>query len=277
MTILILGSTCSSVKNKYSNWNFSQDCLNPESVYFDEESKLVFVSNIDGEGDGQDGNGHISLLSMNGDIINSKWIENLNAPKGMRAHNGQLWVTDINDIVVIDIKKSMVIKTFKIKEAKFLNDIAISPDGSVYVSDSLTSRIHLIKNNQISTFMEGDRLESPNGLLFHNKKLFVAAWGLTTDWTTKILGRLYSIDIKTKAISYITTKPLGNLDGLEINNNGNFIVSDWVKGMIYEISADGKTITTILDGKKGLADIGYIPQTNKILIPYMLNNSVESL
>lgn len=271
-----ISNSIASDKKEDINWIFKENCSNPESVYYDPESELIFVSNVSGEGDKKDGVGHISKLNTEGKVLNPKWIKGLNAPKGMRVHAGKLWVSDIDQVVVIDIEKGMVLKKIDIKGAKFLNDIAIGANGVVYVSDTLTSSIHKIENGKATVFVTGKIFESPNGLLINRGKLYVAAWGLTTDWSTKILGRLYSIDLSNKSIKMITKEPLGNLDGLEIDTKGNFIISDWVSGKIYKVNAEGES-KVIYSGMKGLADIGIIPKKNQILIPYMLNNKVVSI
>lgn len=276
LILLFLIVSCSTLKSTQKSWDFTENIANPESVYFDKASGHTFIANVNGAGDGKDGKGHISLVSKSGQMINAKWITGLNAPKGMRAHQGMLYVSDIDRVHQIDIKKGKVTASFIVRNAKFLNDVAITKNGTIYVSDTLTSKIHKILNSKVTTFVAGKKYESPNGLLVHGDRLYVAAWGLTTDWSTKKSGRLYSISLKNRRIRYISKAPLGNLDGLEIKKNGNFIVSDWVAGKIFEIEPNGKT-TTIFTGKKGLADIGFIHETNKILIPYMLDNKVFSL
>jgi DNA-binding beta-propeller fold protein YncE len=256
-------------------WTINQDIKTPESIYYDADSDKVFVSSIDGEGTDKDGKGHISTLSKDGKVLNSMWVSGLNAPKGMRAANGKLWVSDIDEIVEIDIATAKVLNKYKVEGAKFLNDIAI--DGSdVYVSDTLTSKIHLLKDAQVSTFVEGDEYESPNGLLIIGRDMYVAAWGLTTDWNTKVDGRLYKINLDSKEVTYIIDKPLGHLDGLEQDKNSNFIVSDWSAGVVYKITPKGE-ISTIFKGKEGLADIGWIAALEMILIPYMKDNQVFAL
>lgn len=276
LVILLLSVSCSMTNKAPVAWEFSKDIKNPESVYFDKESGYAFISNIDGAGDGKDQKGHISLVSKDGKMINSMWITGLNAPKGMRAYKGMLYVTDIDKVHVIDIKLAKIKSSYIVRNAKFLNDIAITKSGTVYVSDTLTSKIHRILKGKVTTFVAGKKYESPNGLLIHDNRLYVAAWGLTTDWSTEKLGRLYSISLKNRRIRYVSKQPLGNLDGLELKEDGNFLVSDWVAGKIYEITPKGKT-TTIFNGKKGLADIGLIHRSGKILIPYMLDNKIISL
>lgn len=265
-----------NVQGRAVRWIVKENIKNPESVYYDKTNDLIFVSNIDGGGDKKDGNGHISLLSPKGKLLESFWVKDLNAPKGMRSNDNTLYVSDIDELVEIDIKKRAVIKKYKIEGAKFLNDIAIDYAGNVYVSDTLTSKIHVLKNGKISTFVEGDKYESPNGLLYYKEELYVAAWGLTTDWSTKVNGRLYKINLKSKDISYISKEPLGHLDGLERTKEGNFIVSDWSAGSVYEITPKGKT-KKIHQGPKGLADIGWIQDKGILLVPLMKDNKIEGI
>jgi len=276
LIIALLLTACSHNNKVIPKWKFTKDIKNPESVYFDVEKNLIYVANVDGAGDKKDKLGHISLFTGEGKHLNSHWIKGLNAPKGMRSYKGKLWVTDIDKVLKIDQESAKIETTYLIPNAKFLNDIAIDRNGIVYVSDTLSSKIHKINNNLVTTFVSGNQYESPNGLLIHGNKLIVAPWGLTTDWSTRKLGRLYAIDLGTKAITYISKKPLGNLDGLELNKDGNFLVSDWVAGKIYEVDMQGKT-KTIFTGKKGLADIGYDIKTNRVFVPYMLDNKVFEL
>lgn len=86
-------------------WSVKSNIKTPESAYYAVDYNLVFVSSIDGEGSKKDGKGHISILSSAGKILNENWITGLNAPKGMRSLNGKLWVSDIDELVEIDMNK----------------------------------------------------------------------------------------------------------------------------------------------------------------------------
>jgi hypothetical protein len=258
-------------------WTVSNNLSAPESVYFEPDSKLVFISNIAGEGNQKDGKGWIQLLKPSGEIIDPLWIENLNAPKGMRAKNGFLWVTDIDQVIAINIKEKKITKKISIPKAIFLNDIAISDSGTVYVSDTIGRTIYEINNDSVSIFLSGDQTESPNGLLIKNQKLFVAAWGLAApDWSTTTLGNLYSIDLKTKKKNIVTKAPLGNLDGLELKDDNTFITSDWMAGKLYTITLNGEVTHLSFEKKMGTADIGYIPEDQTLIIPYMKDHVVKA-
>ncbi len=271
LSLLYLGA-CASDKMKVLT--IKDQFKNPESIYLNPEDNHIYVSNVNGAGTEKNKKGYISKLDHKGKILELKWITGLNAPKGSRAYKGVLWVTDIDQIVKIDIEKRSILKRIDIKGAKFLNDIAISNEGVVYASDSLSSRIYKIENSKPSIFAQGRRLESPNGLLFVGNKLYVAAWGLTKDWSTKKAGRIYQINLKTKKQKYINPLPLGNLDGLEWDGNGHFIVSDYVGGKVYKVSRESGLVKLIYTGKRSLADIGYDKNSKKLLIPYLEGNTV---
>ena len=52
------------------------------------------------------------------------------------------------------------------------------------------------------------------------------------DFSTKVPGRLFAIDLKTKAKTLITPKPFAKIDGLESDGRGGFIARDWNAGNI---------------------------------------------
>lgn len=69
-------------------------------------------------------------------------IAGLNAPKGLRSLKGTLWVSDLDELVTMDIADSRITSKMKIDGARFLNDVAVAADGTVYASDSQGSRIY---------------------------------------------------------------------------------------------------------------------------------------
>jgi sugar lactone lactonase YvrE len=285
LAILIIVSTTSSfaavnvtkLTRRYMyNWSLCDLCGNPESAYYDPESKMLFISNVEGAPNVKDGKGSIQMVNASGKMLNAKWVTGLNAPKGMRAHKGVLWVSDIDQVLSIDIRTGQITRRLKVDGAKFLNDVAIDSIGTVFVSDMLDDKIYQIINNTVGTFFASPLLEGPNGLLVQENKLVVACWGKPdANFATKIRGRLMKIDLKTKAIEYVTKTPLGNLDGVEIDGKGNFLVSDWMAGKVFSVTAQGKT-QELFTGMKGSADIGFIPDTETLVIPRMNENQITA-
>src|SRR5690606_13920351 len=114
----------------------------PESVLHDVTSDTYLVSNINGAPLDKDDNGFISKLSPEGQVITLQWIDGaaadveLNAPKGLGISNGTLYVADIDVIRTFDLATCKPGAQIKVAGASFLNDVAVAPDGTVYVSDT---------------------------------------------------------------------------------------------------------------------------------------------
>jgi sugar lactone lactonase YvrE len=248
----------------------------PESVYVDADSGFIFVSDIGGAPDQRDGNGYISKLSSDGSVVSINWVTGLNAPKGLRSYKGTLWTADLDEVVGIDIASGKITSRTKIQGANFLNDVACGEDGTVYVSDTVGSRIYAVKDGKASVLAEGDDIEYPNGLLVEGDKLIVGGWGKPEpDFTTKVPGRLFSLNIRTKQKTLITPEPTANIDGLESDGQGGYIISDYMAGKIMQVGADGKT-TVVKQLKQGAADIAYVPSQKLVIVPEMSQNRIAA-
>ena len=71
----------------------------------------------------------------------------------MRSAGGTLWVTDIDEVVAIEIASGKVSAKVKVDGSTFLNDLATAPDGTVYASDSNNSTIYAVKDGKSSVFV----------------------------------------------------------------------------------------------------------------------------
>ncbi len=107
-------------------WETDSTLKVPESVLYDAGNKVLYVSNIDGAPDGRDGKGSIGKVGLDGKIIAVDWVSGLNAPKGMALVKNTLWVSDVDEVVGIDIKSGQVTKRVKIEGAGFLSDWSCS-------------------------------------------------------------------------------------------------------------------------------------------------------
>jgi hypothetical protein len=213
----------------------------------------LYISLIDGGPWDADGKGGIGKLSVTGKNYNGNWVKGLNAPKGMGKYGNQLYAADISDVVVIDIATGKRIKKISIPEASGLNDITVSENGVMYVSDSKTSIIWQIKNGVPSRFLEN--IKGANGLKAVKDALIYAEGGL-----------LMKADAGKK-LTRIAEVPEG-IDGIEPVGNGDFIVTAW-SGFIYYVYADGR-IDNLLDThieKINTADIGYDPVKKIVYVP----------
>jgi hypothetical protein len=262
-----------------SVWAISEGLKAPESAYVDPGTGFLFLSQIgEGGGKGKDGDGWISKLTTDGQVIKNKWVTGLNAPKGVRSHKGTLYVSDIDRIVAIDIAAARITKIIDVRNAVFLNDLATDSEGTVYVSDLAASKIYQYKNGEVTVFAAGEQLEHPNGVLVDGDSLVIGGWGTgfsQEDFSTKVLGRLQKINLRTKEMTAITPEPVGHLDGIEADGKGGYIVTDWRNGKLFRINKKGKA-RLLMNFPQGVADHAYLVDKQLIILPEMMEGKLTA-
>jgi sugar lactone lactonase YvrE len=269
-------------------WETLNVLKNPESVAYAPEQNVLFVSNINGKPDQKDQNGFISKVSpSNGSIIELNWVTGLNAPKGIAIsnNNSRLYVSDITDLVEIDIGTGKIIKRFNAPGSAFLNDVVSDNQGNIYVSDTVTNNIYKLATNtrdnntsSLQVWLQSPQLNGPNGLHVDNNKsrLIVVSFGTFT----KPGAGIEIVDLKNKTISSLgkegTTSPFGGLDGIESDTSDtHYYVTDNPAGKVYTVKADGTGYGTLIDlHTQGTADLGFIPSQSTIIIPLMRDNKL---
>lgn len=258
-------------------WETTDDLQAPESVIFDEKRNVLYVSNINGGPMDKDDNGFIARVSLQGEIIELKWFTDpLWAPKGMAIANDHLYVADISKVVEVDLETGQLVKVYTVADAVFLNDVAADQQGNIYISDMMTNTIHRIKNGQIEPWLKSERLASPNGLTVVKDSLVVGSWGVMDGegFATSVPGHLLTISLGDKTIADLGgSGPTGNLDGVEMTESGDFLVTDWMAGKLLLVNKDGQ-VENLLDLEQGSADHEYIESSRLILIPMMKNNKL---
>jgi len=244
-----------------------KDLANPESVVYDDRTDTVFVSNQNYSG--KDGEASIGKLSIEGVVLNKEWVKGLNEPKGIAISGDRLFVSDVKSLVEISIEEERIIKRYEAKGANALNDVVINEQGEVFVSDMFNSSIYkLEKDGQLKLWLESPELENPNGLLIVKNNLIISAWGSFNNKKplTASQGNLIQVNMKDKSIKNLTNKALGNLDGIQVYKNGQYLVSDWVTGDIY-LSNETYDFKRILNLEQSSGDIAFIQEEELLLIP----------
>jgi hypothetical protein len=251
----------------------------PESVELDISHQVFYVSNVGGAPTDKDGNGFISKMTKDGKLEQLKWIEGLNAPKGMVIDGFKLFVSDIDQLVEIDTRTGTITNRYPAEGAVFLNDTAVDKDHNVYVSDIAKKKIWQLKDGKMSVWYEKDDLMHPNGLrVIYGGKLLVAGWGrdMQDDGSTKSLGNLLTIDLKTKELKNLGSgAPTGNLDGLERDAHGEFLSTDFLAGKLFRIHKDGSS-EMLVDLNKGSADLDVIKKGHVAVVPVMFDDNVRA-
>ncbi|MEO7800449.1 MAG: ATP-binding protein [Ginsengibacter sp.] len=263
--VLILLSPIIGYTQKHSVeklWETDSIVAIPESVLPDLKKNILYVSLINGGPWEADGKGGIGRLNTDGTGFDSTWVSGLNAPKGMGLYENKLYVADISEVVAIDVTNGKILNKIAIDSAQGLNDITISDNGVVYVSDSKTSKIWRIEKDKPSLFLAD--MNGVNGLRAVKKELIIAS------------GKSFIKADPDKKITPIAELPQGG-DGVEPIGNGDFLVSAWA-GYIFYVSANGD-IQTLLDtheAKRNTADIGYDAVKKIIYVPTFFAKTVAA-
>ena len=255
-------------------WETPQIFLTPESVQYDAKRDVLYVTNFDskykGDAKEEEFTGYISKVKLNGEITDQRWVSGLHAPCGMGIYKDRLYTLERKNLTEIDIDSGKILKRYPVTGSTFLNDIAIYSDGSIYISDTSppgvdTSRIYRFKDGKIEVWIETDRISRPNGLLINGDNLVV---GSTGD------GCIKAINLKNKKITTVTCLGAGVLDGIKIDNKGNYLVSHW-EGQLYSIPPSGE-ITELMDavGQFNTADFAYVKDKHLLIIPTFVDNRV---
>jgi len=274
LAIILIFTHCSQKESGQSHLEYKEDDEEPtltflwetddilttcESVLYDKNSGQIYVSNIEGDGTEKDGVGSISIIDKEGNIINRDWVMGLNAPKGMAIKDGSLFVTDIDELLEIDIAAAEVVRRYPVQGAEFLNDAAT--DGNhIYFSDMRRGKIHKIEEGQVVTVAENQT--NINGLQFNDQGVM---FGLDAEGLKK-----YD---KDGGFEIINANVTGG-DGLEYLEDQKWLASRW-QGEVYLI--DGQQEFKLLDTKEeksNTADIGYIKEDRILLVPTFQKNKV---
>jgi hypothetical protein len=244
-------------------WETQPGLRTPESVLYDPSAKVLYVANVNQNPWEKDGNGFISKLALDGGFLALEWVKGLSAPKGMGLANGHLYVTDIDELVEIDPTRAVVVKRYGHPAAKNLNDVATSPDGTVFVSDSAGHAIYRLAGGKLEVLLDSDEIAKTNGL-------FVLGGDLLCGLHTKLV----SLDLATKVVEPFVENT-GGIDGIAAVGDGTFLISDW-SGHVFLV-APGQPTVKLLDTtpkKINAADIAFIPADRTLLVPTFFDDHV---
>ncbi len=238
----------------------------PESVVYDAERNLLYVSNISGSPTEKNGTGFISRVSFDGNIEILKWASGLDAPKGMAMHGDRLYVSDIDQLVSIDLETGKIVERYSTEGAEFLNDVAADAAGTVYVGDSSAENgaIYRLKKGKLEVWLRDPAILRPNGLHMLPDRLLVG---------NAKQGGLHAVMLDSREIIPVAQATTG-IDGLKPLDKG-YLISNWA-GKTSWISESGETVLLLdtTDAKINSADFEYIADRNLLLIPTFFDHRV---
>ncbi len=251
----------------------------PESFVADPESGAYYVSSVNGGALDKDGNGYISKISSNGNIVIQKFIGDkndsgtMNSPKGLLVLGNELWVADIDAVRIFDKRSAKPIHVIDLSSngAKSLMDLVADGDGRVYASDLLGDQIFRIDaggERKATVFYRGSELGNPGAMLYNPRSRGLMAAGFKS-------GQLFEIDRHGRL--HVLKKGFTEPSGIDYDLEGNVYLASRDKGEIYKIPYLGRGTRSVL--KSGLtapADISYSRRHKELLVPSSDANTVTT-
>jgi hypothetical protein len=261
----------------------------PESVRYDAEQDVWFVSNIAGFGSEKDGRAYIvriradKLDSMTVFAISGVNGVQLDAPKGMAIQGDTLWVADIDVVRGFDRRTGMPVGTidFRSQTPTMLNDVALAPDGTLRVTDSgiLMTEKGILRpggdkifavgpGHSISVLQSGVQLGEPNGI----------SWDSTAKRWIVVGFKRFNARVDAYPADFAKPTTLysadgGEFDGVEILPGGAVVYTSWTDSSLHVV-ADGKDRKLVRFVPEA-ADIGYDTRRGIIAIPLAMMDHVE--
>lgn len=244
----------------------------PESVLHEPAADVYLVSNINGSPLEKDGNGFISRLSPDGEVLALKWIDGaaegvtLNAPKGMAVEGSTLYVADIDCIRMFDVGSGAPTGELCPEGATFLNDVAaFSEGGGVLFTDSGLDATFTPTGADAVYHMMGDRavpavrdpaFGAPNGVAVGGPGVYVV---------TFMSGQVFQVTGENER-SEVAAVEGGQFDGIEFLEDGRALISDWGASCVHVLDTDG-TLGCAFGDLEAPADIGVDRARNRLLVP----------
>jgi hypothetical protein len=262
----------------------------PESVRYDPDQDVWFVSNMAGAGSARDGYGWISRVSASNPDSAIVFVQGgrngvtLDAPKGLAIQGDTLWTADITVLRGFDRRTGAPVATidFGPLGAVQLNDVAIGPDSALRVTDSGIimspkgtihtgpDRIFQVgPGHAITVVAEGSQLGQPNGITWDD----VAKRWIVLSFDRGAGQVMVNPQGGAKPQLIRTRSGGGQLDGVEVLNDGAILFTSWADSTIH-LLANGRDRPIIREVPVP-ADIGLDTKRNRIAIPLIMEDRIE--
>ena len=260
----------------------------PESVKYDPDQDVWFVSNIAGFGSEKDGRGYIvrisaeHLDSMSVFAISGVNGVRLDAPKGMAIQGDTLWVTDIDVLRGFNRHTGVPVGTIDLspQNVTLLNDVALGPDGTLRVTDSgiLMTEKGILRpggdkifavgpGRRVTEVQSGAALGEPNGITWDSagKRWIVVGF-------RRFNARVNAYPPDFSRATEVSASG-GEFDGVEVLPSGAIVYSSWTDSSLHVV--EGRTDRQLVRFVPEPADIGYDSKRGIIAVPLGMMDHVE--
>jgi len=252
--------------------------VGPESIVLDAARGEYYVSNMGTFGEGATAeDGFISRVSLDGKILELKWVTGFADPKGLALANGRLYVGDDPGLAEVDIAAGKIHAWHAPEDGKGdFNDCTADADGNVYVSSGRLGTIFRLHGGKLEAWHKLDRSKTGwlNGLKAENDRLLLGGWSLRVG-DKEQLGHISTLSFADQSLGRLGTEPVCHVDGLEPDGRGGYTVTDWLTGDVLHVTADGVPTLMMTTGR-GTADHTYLITERLLIIPQMIENKLRA-
>jgi sugar lactone lactonase YvrE len=151
------------------------------------------------------------------------------------------------------------------------NDITTDLKGNIYVTDYWGDKLYKIDYRTVSILIK-EGLNYPNGLIYDeiNDRLIILSVGGKE-------APLLSVDLQDTSLSVIfKTGLIGGTDGITVDREGNYYLSEWEGDNIYRLDKNLSAKPEIYSsGHNDPADIYFDRVNNILVVPNFGSNTVD--
>lgn len=240
----------------------AQSYNSPESVDYDPVSNRYFISNTNTSQ-------ILARNSNNGEL--SVFATLNNAPYGLEVVGTELYACSGSGLRIFNLSTG--------EETAYINMGLNFPNGithknnNIFLTDFSNNRIYRynITNGNYNVYIDNFP-STPNGIFYDDiaDRLLVVSWGNNAP--------IYEINVSDSSHTVAANTTLGYLDGISMDNNGDFYFSAWSSNSIHKFTSDFVGAPTIVaNSMSSPADIYYNRSVDTLAIPNSGNNTVVFL
>jgi hypothetical protein len=241
-------------------WVASGEFCEPETVLPLPDGTLL-VSNVCGFS--ESGSGFLTLLDGDGRVLDWRIVSGLDAPLGMTIQGDRLYVIDSNRVKILTWPAYELLQVLEL-ETSVANDIAITPDQVIYVSDSAKHQVLQVLPDGSQSVLTADvSFQNANGIAYANDQLYVGG------------ARLWRVDLRSLSRETLGPTWLADIDGIEFEEDGTIQLTP-VGGPLVRLLPDQEIQIFTGEGISS-ANHGYSADLGLALIPTGYDNTVIAI
>ncbi len=241
---------------------------------------FAFAQTFKGESVEYDPTGNRYLTSDNGTSIVQResngtisyFGQGLLADYGMEVVGNTLFTISGTKIYGYDLTTATQVAAINISGASFLNGLA-SDSTHLWVTDFSGGSVSAVDISNLASPVVSTIVPvyggTPNGIVHDkaNNRLVVVSWGAN--------AKIKAIDLSNNAVSTLTTTTLTNIDGITMDNQGNFYIASWSPDKIVKYNNDfTQSLDISVAGLNNPADICYALAKDTLAIPNTGGNNI---